>query len=157
MDTKTIGKAIASAGGTLDIADVIGSPGHVKGDFDTFQEFQAMQKPKRKNNRKKGDRAEYKTIKLMRENGYYCVRSAGSMGPFDVVAIPKDDGPTILIQSKSFKPVKYVKKDKTVSIYLPNYDAVIQAVKDFKVSWMCRKEIWKWKDRAREPEVLVIK
>jgi hypothetical protein len=48
-----------------------------------------------------GRRAEYRTINLMENAGYLCIRAAGSKGPADVVAI--GNGPPMLIQVKRGK------------------------------------------------------
>ncbi len=37
---------------------------------------------------------------FLRKHGYYCMRSYGSKGPFDVIAVPSSKGSTLLIQAK---------------------------------------------------------
>ena len=37
---------------------------------------------------------------FLRKHGYYCIRSYGSKGPFDVIAVPPSKGSTLLIQAK---------------------------------------------------------
>lgn len=56
----------------------------------------------------KGRRFEYSTMSFLRKNGYYCIRSYGSKGLFDVIAVPSKintltDYPagTLLIQCKT--------------------------------------------------------
>lgn len=41
------------------------------------------------NTKAKGNRLEYKTIHLLESAGYRCMRSAASLGPFDVIAANK--------------------------------------------------------------------
>jgi len=56
------------------------------------------------NTASKGRRLEHKVRDLLRERKYFVVRSAGSMGPFDLVAIPMKDClwfETVLVQVKS--------------------------------------------------------
>ena len=58
---------------------------------------------KRVNSKRKGTRNEYRTIALLEASGYRCIKSGGSLGDWDVVAI----GPrgVILVQVKSNRPV----------------------------------------------------
>lgn len=49
----------------------------------------------------KGNRAEYKSIRLLEKEGYQCVRAAASKGTFDVVAVGLFD--ILLIQVKGGK------------------------------------------------------
>jgi Holliday junction resolvase len=51
----------------------------------------------------KGLRAEYKSRDLLREQGYIVLRTAGSKGPFDLVALHENTGP-LFIQVKTVKP-----------------------------------------------------
>jgi len=37
---------------------------------------------------------------FLRKRGYYCIRSYGSKGSFDVIAVPPSRGSTLLIQAK---------------------------------------------------------
>lgn len=46
----------------------------------------------------KGCRAEHRSIELLQQEGYACIRSAASKGAFDVVAIGRED--VLLIQCK---------------------------------------------------------
>ena len=48
----------------------------------------------------KGRNFEYRVMAFLRKHGYYCIRSYGSKGPFDVIAIPPSKGSTLLIQAK---------------------------------------------------------
>jgi len=60
----------------------------------------------------KGADFERRVVKYLEEIGYYAMRSAGSHGMFDVIAIPKRHsapGVTLLIQAKRYG---YVKKDE---------------------------------------------
>jgi len=48
----------------------------------------------------KGRNFEYRVMDFLRERGYFCMRSSGSKGLFDVIAIPSTKGSTLLIQAK---------------------------------------------------------
>ena len=55
-----------------------------------------------------GRQFEYSTMSFLRKHGYYCIRSYGSKGMFDVIAVPPEintliDYPagTLLIQCKT--------------------------------------------------------
>ena len=58
-------------------------------------------------NKKKGYNFEYRIIKFLRMNGYYCIRSYASLGLYDIIAVPPKDRKlpgfpegTLLIQAK---------------------------------------------------------
>lgn len=48
---------------------------------------------------KKGVRNEYRSMRLLESVGYFCIRSAGSHSPFDIVGISR--GGIALVQCKS--------------------------------------------------------
>jgi len=54
----------------------------------------------------KGRQYEYKTQKLLENSGWQVIRSAGSKGPYDLVAIHKTDKIVALIQVKYNKKLK---------------------------------------------------
>jgi len=58
-------------------------------------------KMNREGNYKKGRKGEYEVINKLREKGYIAVRTAGSHGPFDVIAIKNNT--ILLIQVKTGK------------------------------------------------------
>lgn len=58
-------------------------------------------------NKKKGYNFEYRIIKYLRMNGYYCIRAYASLGLYDIIAVPPKDRKlagfpegTLLIQAK---------------------------------------------------------
>jgi Holliday junction resolvase len=60
----------------------------------------------------KGRRAEYRLIRLLEDNGFFCIRSAGSFSPFDIFAT--DEEKIFLFQVKfcrSSNP-KYILKEE---------------------------------------------
>lgn len=90
----------------------------------------------------RGREKEYEVMKRLREEGYECIRTAGSHGPFDVVAI----GPqgVRFVQVKRVRPGtnwrREYEKAKEALFSLPRLDGISY-------------EVWVWKDRegwARE-------
>ena len=59
---------------------------------------------KKKTNYKIGYQFEYKTMTFLRKNGYYVIRSYGSKGLYDIIAVPPSNGTfhnyPLLIQAK---------------------------------------------------------
>ncbi len=88
----------------------------------------------------KGRRKENQTRDWLRDMGHVVMRSAGSKGPFDIVAVSASG--VLLVQVKAgTRPTKAeVKKLEAIEIPL---------------AW-CTKQIWYWPDYAREPEVQVV-
>lgn len=85
--------------------------------------------------KRKGTRNEHKAIKTLEAAGYYCTRAAGSLGIFDIVAISK--GCIRLIQVKTNENCRAAERE---------------ALEQFKtLPANAYKEIWIYKDYAREP------
>lgn len=86
--------------------------------------------------KRKGNRNEYKSMRLHELAGAYCVRSGGSLGLWDFVAIY----PTtlLLVQVKSNR--------------WPGHDEV-QALSQFVPPHYGRKVVERWDDYARSPLV----
>lgn len=89
----------------------------------------------------KGTRAEHRTIRVLEAAGYRCCRAAASLGEWDVIAIGPGD--VRLIQVKCGK-----------NPYCP--PAEMEAMTLFAVGPGVRKELWKWRDWARQPEIVVV-
>ena len=53
---------------------------------------------------------------FLRKRGYFCMRSYGSKGPFDIIAVPSSKGSTLLIQAKynGYVPKKERQKLKEI-------------------------------------------
>ena len=95
--------------------------------------------PKRrlKNPKAKGTRLELKARRILEDNGYYVTRAAGSLGLWDLVAVPSRQAgdKTRLIQVKANRwPSK------------KEHGVLVKASRQY--SWNVRCEIWVWKDRA---------
>ena len=89
------------------------------------------------NAKRKGTRNEHKTIRDLERSGYSCIRAAGSLGPFDIVAVSPLG--VRLIQVKSNRPPSGIEKE---------------AIEDFRcMPPNATKEVWLWRDYARRAEV----
>lgn len=88
------------------------------------------------NAKAKGNRNEYKTIRLLEAAGYACTRAAASLGVFDVVGISATD--FVLCQVKS--------NDWPGS-------AEMEAIKNFVAPSNARKLVHRWRDRQTIPDV----
>jgi len=87
----------------------------------------------------KGRRNEHKTIRLLEDLGYECVRSAASRGTFDVIAF----------NAKSVKLVQ-VKSNRWPG------SAETEAMELFECPAIASKEVWRWDKFARRPRVKMI-
>lgn len=84
----------------------------------------------------KGRRNEHRSRELLERDGYRVLRSAGSKGAFDLIAIGPAD--VLLIQCKSNR--------------WPS-SAELAEMAAFPVPAGCRRLVHRWRDRQREPDV----
>lgn len=84
----------------------------------------------------KGNRNEYKSIRLLEAAGYACTRAAASLGVFDVIGICKTD--VVLVQVKSNEWPRSLE---------------MEAIKEFAAPPNTRKLIHRWRDRRSRPGV----
>jgi Holliday junction resolvase len=89
----------------------------------------------------KGTRAEHRTMRVLEAAGYACTRAAASLGLFDVIAVGPGD--VRLVQCKAGKHPWLSPAER-------------EALVLFAVPPNVRKELWKWRDYAREPEIEVL-
>lgn len=89
------------------------------------------------NRSKKGRTREYKSADMFRARGYVVIRSAGSKGDWDLVALGAD---AVLVQVKSRKPSRR------------EIDALAE-----KLPSCARGEVHVWTDYARAPLVIPLK
>jgi Holliday junction resolvase len=91
------------------------------------------------NCKRKGSRAEHKSMAFFEAQGYRCTRSAATLGAFDIVAI----GPTdvVLCQVKTRDWPDAVETEGLVSFPTPPN---------------CRKLVHRWRDGQRSPDVRVL-
>lgn len=91
------------------------------------------------NRKAKGNRNEYKTIRLLESQGYECFRMAGSLGAFDVIGVSASD--VLLVQVKSNrKPSK----------------AELETIRNMLTPNNCRKLIHVWLDRQAMPNIEIV-
>jgi len=76
-----------------------------------------------------GYRIERRAVKMLEDLGYIVVRSAGSHGPFDLVAISPDDIRLVQIKVMPFNANRTFFKQRL-------------ALKRIAVPLVCRKEFW---------------
>jgi len=88
------------------------------------------------NTKRKGNRNEHKSIRLLERLGYACTRAAASLGVFDIVAIGATD--IRLVQCKSNEWPRA---------------AEMEAIKQFPAPSNARKQIHRWRDRQPAPDV----
>lgn len=86
------------------------------------------------NRKAKGNRNEYKTMRLLENVGYTCFRMAASKGIFDVIAVCETE--ILLIQIKSNR--------------MPSR-AELETIKNFVCPLAARKLIHVWQDRNPIP------
>lgn len=88
------------------------------------------------NSKRKGNRNEHRTMRLLESLGYACTRAAASLGAWDVIAV----GPTdvVLVQVKSNSWPGSVEMEQLTS---------------FKAPPNVRKLVHRWRDRQRMPDV----
>jgi len=84
----------------------------------------------------KGTRLERKTIKMLQSAGYICVRSAASLGPFDLVAINHLGIRCIQVKANAWPR--------------PEEREALQLAAQSMPPSVC-VECWRWNDGARKP------
>jgi Holliday junction resolvase len=94
----------------------------------------------------KGRNYEYKTIQLLKKQGYYCVRSAGSHKVIDIVAFLQGEG----LEADIIKVIQ-VKSGNSP------YKQDLAKLKKLFLPYTVSKELWLWKPRKKEPMVILIK
>ena len=83
----------------------------------------------------KGRRNEYKIRKILTDKGYLVFRSAGSKGPFDLLAMGKH---LLAIQAKTNKGPGKPERERLRKLPVHPY---------------CWKQIWICHDRVKDPEI----
>lgn len=93
------------------------------------------------NAKAKGNRLEHKTIKLLTSVGYQCIRSAASLGPFDIIATHRLGIRCIQVKANTWPgPVEREGLKAAAKSLPPN----------------AQIECWRWNDHAREPVIKLI-
>ena len=88
------------------------------------------------NCKRKGTRLERKTILMLKAAGYTCIRSAASMGPFDILAINPLGIRCIQVKANDWPRPEEREGLRMAALGLPSN---------------ARIECWRWNDGAREP------
>ena len=93
------------------------------------------------NAKAKGTRLERKTFKMLQSAGYQCIRSAASLGPFDLIAINHLGIRCIQVKANAWPgPVEREDLQAAALSLPPN----------------ARVECWRWNDHAREPVIKLL-
>lgn len=88
------------------------------------------------NCKRKGTRLEHKTIAQLKAAGYTCIRSAASLGPFDIIAINPLGLRCVQVKSNAWpRPDERESLRNAAKAMPPN--AFV--------------EVWRWDDGARKP------
>lgn len=88
------------------------------------------------NCKRKGNRLEHKTIEKLKAAGYICVRSAASLGPFDIIAINPLGIRAIQVKANAWPGPVERESMRDAARNLPRNVFI---------------ECWRWNDGAREP------
>lgn len=89
-----------------------------------------------------GRQFEYSTMSFLRKHGYYCIRSYGSKGVFDVIAVPPQintlrDYPqgTLLIQCKTNGYVPPAERERLSACKYEGTAIIVYKDKNKKKAW----------------------
>ncbi len=88
------------------------------------------------NTKAKGTRLERKALKLLESVGYQCLRSAASLGPFDIIALNRLGTRCIQVKANSWPRPDEREALRAVAKQLPPN---------------CCVECWRWDDGKPEP------
>jgi Holliday junction resolvase len=89
------------------------------------------------NNYRRGRAKEYQTQRLLEASGYFTVRSAGSHSPVDILAFSSLGARLIQVKLGSANVSPHER----------------EVLKNLPRPANCTVEIWRWKDRVREPMI----
>lgn len=93
-------------------------------------------------NRAKGNQEEQRTIERLKKYGYYVIKSASSLGVFDMIAINSKE--------VRFIQVKYTKDPKK------KFKTVIEEIENFESPPFVFKELWVWYPHIRDPFITTL-
>ncbi len=93
------------------------------------------------NSKRKGTRLERKTIAMLKASGYLCIRSAASLGPFDILAINPLGLRCIQVKSNTWPRPEERESLRNAAKAMPA-NAFI--------------EVWRWDDGARKPIIKAV-
>jgi len=90
--------------------------------------------------KRKGNRLEHKSIKLLESWGYSCTRSAASLGIFDIIAISPYDVKCVQVKANRWPGRE--ERERLVDFQVKHRNVMV--------------EIWRWDDYARNPKIRFI-
>lgn len=91
-----------------------------------------------KNPKAKGARRERQVVKFLESVGYYCVKTGGSLGMWDVLAFNKLGMRLIQVKSNWCSPAER------------------EQLSLFDAPTFCTRELWVFKDYKREPIINIL-
>lgn len=91
-----------------------------------------------KNPKAKGARQERRVIKILETAGYYCVKTGGSLGMWDILAFNSNTMRLIQVKSNYCRPAER------------------EGLELFKAPSFCSKELWIFKDYAKHPTITIL-
>jgi|TARA_R110000744_G_scaffold139955_1_gene251110 Holliday junction resolvase len=89
------------------------------------------------NRKQKGARSERKTMDYLEARGYYCTKSAGSLGEWDIIGVSEDG--VVLVQVKSNNWPRPPEMERLYAFPSPEG---------------CTRYIHRWDDRKPEPQIM---
>ena len=89
-----------------------------------------------KNGKRKGTRNERRSIAILEAAGYRCMRAAGSLGAWDIVAIGPTDIALVQVKTRDWPS-----------------GAELELLREFSAPPNARKLIHRWRSRQRLPDV----
>jgi len=91
-----------------------------------------------KNCKRKGSAAELKAIRILEAAGYRCTKAGGSLGLFDVIALGRTDVRCLQIKCGKHPWLSPAEREQ---------------ITELEVAACVTKELWKFRDYARVPEI----
>lgn len=99
-------------------------------------------------NYKRGYTTEMKAIKELEEQGFYAVRTAGSHGVFDIMAVPTTRIKAELLRHNDEVWMIQLKRTKADKLYKSSYKKDIEQIKGVEfINSNIKKKLWIWQDR----------
>lgn len=86
------------------------------------------------NSKRKGTRAEHKARRILEAAGYVCLKAGGSLGLFDLVALGPADVKCVQVKANGY--CSAIEREQLTLLVVPAN---------------CSKEIWRFRDRVKDP------
>jgi hypothetical protein len=88
------------------------------------------------NAKRKGNRNEHRSMALLEASGYKCIRSAASLGDWDIVGVSADGFCLVQVKGRDWPSVEEM-----------------ESLRLFRCPPNCRRLVHRWRDRKRLPDV----